>query len=624
MRLFNSLKNGMLFKKSVRGAFESLHTLWRGEQEGMAPELKALLVLIGAVAWADGDIDTKELESIRDILPDELSLRQGSVFLEKLKIHNDQDISDALEVLIRCGDQEKLDMVATLTKVAFAKGIWNENQLKLLQQTATAFGIADDTLLRVRQAEESDYQRRERILRSGAGVLVALVIISIFILTATFLKAVLFGFILSYLFLPLEKYFERRFRNPGTILRTLCGCSCILAPLYRISGRIKKSFGGDETFKTLAMIEEENLNRCVGKAVAATISFLIMGGLILFVVVSTFSANYLAGISSDLKHWADRQVATERQRKTTVETEPEVEPVVSAPSGTSDYLGSLVSASIHQLEEYKTKIEQWPFIQHAVSEITNSLKDSSNQKALVDFILRKTGGMFSFTADFLSNFVTVAFHSLMTLFFFLLFLQKMALYTARRQNHEGISEYVVKSIFESSWMPSTGDETRIQARRIIESIGMMLKTWLRGYLSIIAIEASAYILVFHLLGVPYATVLGFLAGCTILLPYIGPVGSAILTLLVTLALGTHSSVLMLLAIVFTYIVITGIVDQFFIYPAFVGEALGLTRLETISVVLLGGVFAGLSGMIFAVPAASVLKFLVPKIYDCWRPRPALQ
>ncbi|MDP7400025.1 MAG: hypothetical protein QF541_24385, partial [Lentisphaeria bacterium] len=32
-------------------------------------------------------------------------------------------------------------------------------------------------------------------------------------------------------------------------------------------------------------------------------------------------------------------------------------------------------------------------------------------------------------------------------------------------------------------------------------------------------------------------------------------------------------------------------------------------------------FAGLAGVVFAVPAASVLKFLIPKLYVAWRPRP---
>lgn len=63
----------------------------------------------------------------------------------------------------------------------------------------------------------------------------------------------------------------------------------------------------------------------------------------------------------------------------------------------------------------------------------------------------------------------------------------------------------------------------------------------------------------------------------------------------------------------------GIIEQMFLYPALIGGAIGLTALETIIVVLLGGLFAGITGMIFAIPAAAILKYLVPKIYSCWQP-----
>ena len=49
----------------------------------------------------------------------------------------------------------------------------------------------------------------------------------------------------------------------------------------------------------------------------------------------------------------------------------------------------------------------------------------------------------------------------------------------------------------------------------------------------------------------------------------------------------------------------------------IGESLGLTTLETIIVVLLGAIFAGIPGMILALPAASVIKYLVPQIYRFW-------
>ena len=46
---------------------------------------------------------------------------------------------------------------------------------------------------------------------TGAGILVALAIILIFILAATFLRSVVFGIILACFLLPLEKFFEKKF-----------------------------------------------------------------------------------------------------------------------------------------------------------------------------------------------------------------------------------------------------------------------------------------------------------------------------------------------------------------------------------------------------------------------------
>ena len=110
-----------------------------------------------------------------------------------------------------------------------------------------------------------------------------------------------------------------------------------------------------------------------------------------------------------------------------------------------------------------------------------------------------------------------------------------------------------------------------------------------------------------------------IAGCGILLPYIGPCLSASLTLLVTLAAG-GSSGLQLAGIIAAYLIYNGIIEQFILYPAVIGESLGLTTLETIVVVLLGAVFAGLPGMLLAMPAASVLKYLIPKIHGYIRMR----
>ena len=122
-----------------------------------------------------------------------------------------------------------------------------------------------------------------------------------------------------------------------------------------------------------------------------------------------------------------------------------------------------------------------------------------------------------------------------------------------------------------------------------------------------------YTTCFFFLGVPFFLPLGIIAGCGIALPYLGPVISCSLTLLVTLAAGAATPE-MLLAIIICYLIYNGIIEQFILYPAVIGDSLGLNTLETIVVVLLGAIIAGIPGMIFALPTASVAKYIIPMIY----------
>ena len=107
------------------------------------------------------------------------------------------------------------------------------------------------------------------------------------------------------------------------------------------------------------------------------------------------------------------------------------------------------------------------------------------------------------------------------------------------------------------------------------------------------------------------------AGRTVLLPCVGPMVSGGLTVGTCVVTG-HADPTLLVLVGSTYVIMNMVVEQLFLYPAFVGEALGLNILETLIVVLLGGLFAGLAGMIFAVPVASVLKFLIPRLYQSMR------
>ena len=168
---------------------------------------------------------------------------------------------------------------------------------------------------------------------------------------------------------------------------------------------------------------------------------------------------------------------------------------------------------------------------------------------------------------------------------------------------------------------SLNAEAQALAERVLKRVFQMFDAWIGGYIAIILLESVLYCVVFLLFQVPYAIPLGLIAGMTILLPFLGPVASFILTLVVTLIF-SPTVTLPLIGICLAYLLINGLLDQFFLYPTLVGEAIGLTTLETIISVLAGAAIAGISGMIFAVPASALLKLLIPLVYRAYLRRKA--
>ena len=303
-------------------------------------------------------------------------------------------------------------------------------------------------------------------------------------------------------------------------------------------------------------------------------------------------------------------------------------PAASQPLGSSfaqsSAQGLLDQAAVY-LNHLRERFEKLPLVRFGLDQVSRIMQDESAQRELAGILLRRTGGLFSFTASVLGMIAALLADLLMTVFFFLLFLSKLAEFCGDGGSDGRQSEYLVRTVFNGSWLPGASEETIAEAQRIISGVIGRLRVWVRGYLTLMTVDATVYTTSFYLLGVPYFPVLGLLAGCGILLPYIGPIASATLTVLVTLAVGGGDvSGAQLVGIIAIYLIYNGIIEQFILYPAVIGESLGLTTLETIIVVLLGAIFAGIPGMILALPAASMIKYLVPQIYHCLgdrRPQP---
>ncbi len=112
-----------------------------------------------------------------------------------------------------------------------------------------------------------------------------------------------------------------------------------------------------------------------------------------------------------------------------------------------------------------------------------------------------------------------------------------------------------------------------------------------------------------ILGMPFALMLGIIAGAFNIILYIGPIAAAVPALLFSLIPGTPNFFL----VVLLYVVVQ-IIDAFVLTPFFLGKATDLSPLTVIVIVLIGGQLMGLLGIILAIPITATLKVLLVHYY----------
>lgn len=139
----------------------------------------------------------------------------------------------------------------------------------------------------------------------------------------------------------------------------------------------------------------------------------------------------------------------------------------------------------------------------------------------------------------------------------------------------------------------------------------MLYAYMRGQLVIAALIGTASGIAVQLLGLPYALALGLLAAITSLVPYLGPFLGAVPAVLVGLAAGPQTAVLVAVA----YLVISNVILNF-VFPKVMGDAVKLPPILVIVAFLAGFSLGGILGMFIAIPVAATIRIL----YDQLQPR----
>lgn len=142
------------------------------------------------------------------------------------------------------------------------------------------------------------------------------------------------------------------------------------------------------------------------------------------------------------------------------------------------------------------------------------------------------------------------------------------------------------------------------ARRFAEDVNGRLGGYIRGQLGVSAVMSLLQAVGFAAVGVPYAWLLGLVAGCSNVVPYSPYITALPAALVVAAADGAGASRLLAVAVVFTLV---QKVEALYLTPVWVGRASGLHPLEVLLGILCFGFVFGFPGLVFAVPLTIVLK-----------------
>ncbi|MDB5257150.1 MAG: family transporter [Chitinophagaceae bacterium] len=156
-------------------------------------------------------------------------------------------------------------------------------------------------------------------------------------------------------------------------------------------------------------------------------------------------------------------------------------------------------------------------------------------------------------------------------------------------------------------VPSKEHKTLID---ILVNIGSIVQNYIVGLIIEMFIVASLTTGGLMLLGVPYAILLGVITALLNLIPYIGILFAALLTVLAALTASTDPTIVIKIGFMIWGI---QLFDNNFLVPKVVGNKVQINALVSILGVILFGTLAGIAGMFLALPMIAILKVIFDRV-----------
>jgi predicted PurR-regulated permease PerM len=142
---------------------------------------------------------------------------------------------------------------------------------------------------------------------------------------------------------------------------------------------------------------------------------------------------------------------------------------------------------------------------------------------------------------------------------------------------------------------------RVNATELFDRVNAALAAYIRAQLLACLIVGTVTTLGFVLLGVPYALVLGAVAGLAEFIPLVGPLVVAIVA---TVIAAVHAPLLAVWVV--TFLGVLRVLEDYVVYPRLVGKVIDLHPLAVVLAVLSGAELGGVAGIFLSVPVVAIL------------------
>lgn len=170
----------------------------------------------------------------------------------------------------------------------------------------------------------------------------------------------------------------------------------------------------------------------------------------------------------------------------------------------------------------------------------------------------------------------------------------------------------------SHYLPVRNSRAKDEMIFIIESINQYMIAFFRGQVLVAICSGILYTIGFVSVGLDYAFLLGFVCMLLTIVPFLGPLLSCILSLILTaMQFGDWVHPLMVVGI---FVVVVSL-ENFFYSPRIMGTRVGLHPLVIIVAVLIGiTLLGGLLGGVLSIPLAAALRVIMVRYL--WKPNGA--